>query len=139
VRTLPLLVLVCACGTTPPELADAAVVCPLPATHASGAAGAEVVVVDTDPAPPARFENTWVVTATTPEGAPATVDEITVTGFMPAHGHALPSPPVVAMTAAGALEVSAIDLWMPGTWELRFDVAGAAGADRVTFEVCVAE
>jgi hypothetical protein len=136
VRTSGLVVLLlAACGAPAPELADAFTGCPAP-TVAAGAAGAEVVVIETDPAPPARFENTWIVTATTADGAVATVDDVTVTAFMPAHGHYSPTPPsVAAHGAAGELEVSAMDLWMPGTWEVRFDVAG----DLVVFEVCIGE
>ncbi len=105
----------------------------------TGDAGARVTLVALTPSPPARFTNAWTVTVTDPaDAAIAAPADVTVTTFMPAHGHAGPAVSVTA-GAADALEVAPLELWMPGTWQVDFAVATDAVTDLVRFEVCVEE
>lgn len=115
------------------DTVDAAVC--MPATSAVAASGAEVVVLSMLPSPPARFENTWTVRATTATGAPASAGDVVASAFMPEHGHGTPTPPTVTIGSGDELVIGKLDLWMPGVWEIRFDI----GVDRITFTTCVSE
>ena len=69
-------------------------------------------------------------------GAPVRGAHIAIDGGMPQHGHGLPTKPrVVAEEADGVYVVDGLRFNMGGWWELKFAVDGAAGADRVTFNV----
>lgn len=94
-------------------------------------------IMSGDPAPPIRGDNTWVVEVTA-AGAPVSNAAITVTPFMPAHGHgAAKSVVVEAMPDPGQYQLSPVNLWMPGVWETTIDVTSASGDDQVTFKFCI--
>jgi hypothetical protein len=63
-------------------------------------------------------------------GAPAAGLTLAVTPWMPAMGHGTSTLPAVSETAAGVYLVEPISAYMPGTWQLRTDVAGSV-ADHV--------
>jgi hypothetical protein len=95
----------------------------------TGPNGATIDLLSAVPAPPARFDNAWVVRS--PSGSISQV-----TSWMPAHGHGAQKPAVVTATGdPDQYSIDPIDLWMPGMWEVRIDVPG----DRVTFRFCIAE
>ncbi len=103
----------------------------VPGMIRTGANGAMIELVSSDPAPPARFYNTFIVRS--PDG-PITA----VTPFMPAHGHGTQTP--VVITATGNLdewELDPVDLWMPGLWEVRIDVDHGDAGDRIVFKFCI--
>ncbi len=110
----------------------------MPGMTASGPAGSTITLVAADPAPPARFINSWTIVASDPGGGAMGASAVVVSTFMPAHGHAGP-PPAVTTGAAPELVVTPIDLWMPGLWEVTFAVSHAGGTDRAVFAFCVAE
>ena len=62
----------------------------------------------------------------------ATVDGLTVTvvPWMPAMGHGASVKPTVTAKPGGVYVVTGLSLFMPGTWELRTDLAGGS-TDRV--------
>lgn len=125
-RCLPLLLLVAACAPdeTPPD--DTACDVVEPGATFVGPDGGRVRILATDPAPPARFTNWWTVDvddATT----------MTVSAFMPEHDHGSPTTPTVTVTDEGVV-VGPLELWMPGRWEVRFDLA----VDQVVVPVCIA-
>jgi hypothetical protein len=101
----------------------------------TGAGGARVTLVAIAPDPPARFINNWAISATTPTGGVATAADVRVSTFMPEHGHGQSAPISITDGAAGTIDVTPLDLWMPSLWEVRFTVAG----DGVTFRVCIRE
>lgn len=79
----------------------------------------------------------WTVTVTAPDGAPVPAD-IVFDGGMPQHGHGLPTvPKVVAEDAAGTYVVGGVRFNMPGWWELKVHVHGAAGDDTATFNLAL--
>ena len=135
-RSLALLALLAACGSSAPA-ADAGPDCEpvVPGAVYTGGGGWTVTIVMTNPSPPARFENWWAVTIDDPDGAPM-VDaaNLEVTAFMPEHGHGTPVVPGVTSEPDG-LVVGPLELWMPGRWEVRFDVEG----ERIVVPVCLAE
>src|SRR5262245_22242614 len=107
----------------------------LAGTTWTGPDGASVTIVMTNPTPPARFTNWWAVSVMTADGNWMTNPaQLAVTAFMPEHGHASPTIPTVT-SEPDALVVGPLELWMPGRWEVRFDLAG----ERIVVPVCIDE
>ena len=128
----PLLVLA-ACGPADPEVEPCE---PIVAGDTwTEPEGSVVEIVMMNPTPPARFENWWAVRLTSPDGAPM-IDpaRLAVSAFMPEHDHVSPTSPTV-VAEPEALIVGPLDLWMPGVWEIRFDL----DTERVVVPVCIEE
>ena len=86
-------------------------------------------------------DNEWIVQLNTVTngvvGAPLVGAQLTVTPFMPDHGHVAPKPvKIQAHTEAGQYKLSEINTWMPGLWETTIQVGGM-GADKVVFKTCI--
>jgi len=61
---------------------------------------------------------------------------IAVDGGMPQHGHGLPTRPRVTQNLGeGVYEIEGVRFNMGGWWEFTLAITGAAGADRVTFNL----
>lgn len=94
--------------------------------------------VSSDPAPPIKGDNTWVLDFTDAQGMPLADLEIVVTPMMPDHGHGTPINAVVTATdTAGRYEVTPVNLFMAGLWEITFDITVAGQADSLMFGFCV--
>lgn len=96
--------------------------------------------VDAMPAPPARFDNTWiieVVDATT--NTPMDDIDLEVEPYMPDHMHGTSiACEVTVMDAPGQLQLEPVNLFMPGMWEVRLNFQLDEGAtDQVVFRFCV--
>jgi hypothetical protein len=102
-----------------------------------GADGAlQVTIRQGTPAPPARDLNDWVIEVTDADGQPQGGCTLAVGLFMPAHGHTSTTEPVVAAsTPAGTYTVEDMNLFMPGRWEITFDLVCGALSDQVLFGV----
>jgi hypothetical protein len=109
----------------------------LRATSKDGAVA--VRFVRADPKPPAKGENAFTVAVEDGAGAALADATVAVIPFMPDHGHGASTAPVVAAGATpGTYEVTAVDLFMPGIWQLTFRVTPAGGAAHdVVFTLCV--
>jgi hypothetical protein len=97
-------------------------------------------IMSATPAPPARQDNAWSVQINAiAGGAAATGATITVTPFMPAHGHGAGKTVTVTPSATdpGRYDLTPINLWMPGVWEVTTNVSSAAGNDKVVFKFCI--
>ncbi|MFB1483363.1 FixH family protein [Corallococcus sp. RDP092CA] len=57
-------------------------------------------------------------------GKPVSGVVLSVQPWMPAMGHGVSDVPRVTARAPGTFEVSDMDLFMPGAWELRFTLKG---------------
>ncbi len=104
----------------------------------SGTNGVTVTLVSSTPTPPARGDNTFVLAiehATTP----ATGAAVEVVPFMPDHRHGSPIPAVVSPGAGpGEYQVTPVNLWMPGLWEITVKTVPAGGTqDLVAFRFCI--
>jgi hypothetical protein len=134
-RTLAVLLFLSACtdSTGDPDVPECASVAP-GASWTSGA-GATVTIVATNPSPPSRFTNWWAVTVDDRSGAPM-IDpaRLRVSAYMPEHRHAAPVVPGVTSEMEG-LVVGPLELWMPGLWEIRFDL----DAERIVIPICIVE
>jgi hypothetical protein len=100
----------------------------------------EFKLVSSDPAPPSRGDNTWIVelsTMTAPV-TPVSGADLKVTPFMPDHQHGSGETVIVTPEAdAGRYRLEPVNLWMPGLWEITMRVDGAT-EDRVVFRFCLA-
>ncbi len=78
----------------------------------------------------------WVVTLTTPDGAPVAGAALKVDGGMPRHDHGLPTAPeVTRYLGEGRYLVEGLRFHMPGWWELRLEIAAGNTRDSVTFNL----
>jgi hypothetical protein len=64
---------------------------------------------------------------------------ITAKPFMPDHGHGSSvTPSVTPMGSDGTYQVTDLDLFMPGIWQVTLTITPASGpADSVVFSFCV--
>jgi hypothetical protein len=92
-------------------------------------------IMEADPL--ARFENRWVVQIN--QGStPVTDATLTVTSYMPDHGHVSPiETQITSMPTAGQYELEPIYFSMPSLWEVTIEADSSAGQDSVVFRVCV--
>ena len=91
-----------------------------------------------DPVQPIRVRRmqTMRVQVSDATGRPIEGAAITVDGGMPQHGHGLPTQPKVTRSLGyGVYEVEGVKFNMGGWWEVKFAIAGEAGADTVTFNL----
>jgi hypothetical protein len=95
------------------------------------------------PAPPARNLNNWVIQINSMSagvvGMPATGATMTVTPFMPDHQHGAGAYKVQVdeLPAAGQYQLSQINTWMPGYWEVTIDAQAGAVHDTVVYKFCI--
>ena len=94
------------------------------------------------PAKPAAIHqlHAWQLKISSPSGAPVAQARVQVDGGMPQHGHGLPTRPQVTRALPdGGYLIEGMKFSMTGWWELKFAIDGPAGADRVSFNIVVAE
>jgi hypothetical protein len=99
----------------------------------------EFKLMSSDPAPPARGDNTWVLQLSTMAApvTPVTGAAMSVTPFMPDHEHGSgKTVTVTPMTEPGQYRLEPVNLWMPGLWEITVQVSGAT-SDRAVFRFCL--
>lgn len=92
-----------------------------------------VMLMGADPAPPDVGDNVWTIRVMDTDDNPVDGAKVTVTPFMPAHGHGTsPADFTGTFTENGTYEVGPMDLFMPGKWETTVKVEGES-EDMVTF------
>jgi hypothetical protein len=97
---------------------------------------AVTVTPGVDPVPVGRL-HTWVVGVTAPDGTPVDAD-IAFDGGMPQHGHGLPTvPKAMGRDKEGRTVIGGVRFNMPGWWEVKVHVHGAAGEDTATFNLAL--
>jgi hypothetical protein len=99
-------------------------------------------LISAAPAPPARFDNEWTLQvsqlANGVAGGPITGATISVTPFMPKHGHGSPKDAVITeLSTAGQYKLSPVYLSMPGLWEITLDVTTPSASDSAIFRFCI--
>ena len=92
--------------------------------------------VESDPSPPARYDNLWTLDFTDASGAPVTDMQMTsASTFMPYHGHGWPGSGT-PMSEPGRFKVK-LNLNMRGYFEIKLAVKSTAlGSDNITFNYC---
>ena len=89
------------------------------------------------PVPMNRLHS-WDIWITTPSREPVTGANITVNGGMPAHGHGLPTRPVVVETdVLGKYRIDGIKFTMPGEWVVRLHIDTPFDKDTAEFILMV--
>jgi hypothetical protein len=108
--------------------------------HKHGAANVlDFTLTSITPSPPARGDNTWVVQLTATSGSPVADATVTMTPFMPDHGHGTPiKVNAVALPIAGQYQLSPINVWMPGYWEATIHASQGSTNDSAVFKFCIA-
>jgi hypothetical protein len=83
--------------------------------------------------PPTRGQQSVQLVITDGSGAPAKDLVLDTTPWMPAMGHGASVTPSVSETTPGTYVIDDVDMFMPGTWELRTTISsvGSATADHV--------
>lgn len=130
------------CGTGSGEAPDAGFDCEVEqrddvfvaGMEKTGTTGMTFRLVSSDPAPPARNDNAWVIEIEDAAGAPLEAADVEVTPFMPDHGHGTGIPAIVTPSSdvAGRYDVDPVNLFMPALWDItiRATPAGGTAADR---------
>ena len=95
--------------------------------------------VSADPAPPDVGDNTWTVMITDLGGSPLEAGSVELVPFMPQHGHGTQPSSFAAEPGLepGEFMSTAIDLFMPGLWEVTFEVTHGETTDEVSFAFCL--
>jgi hypothetical protein len=98
------------------------------------------------PAPPARSSegnfNTWVVQVNSMNagvvGAPVDGATLKVTPFMPKHMHGSGVPvEIMPLADPGQYQLSQINLWMQGVWEVTVRATVDTTTDATVFKFCI--
>lgn len=97
-----------------------------------------VTIADASPAEPIRGDNSWTVMVTDLNGGAAPGVSVDASPWMPDHGHGTAVEETVNDLGDGEFEISPLNLFMAGYWEVTLDLADADGnPDQVMFAVCV--
>ena len=95
------------------------------------------VLAESTPAPPSRGRNTFTLRVLDAASKPIAGAQISLSEFIPAHGHSSPTIPTVTPTGEG-YTVGPVSLFMPGLWEVTIEAEASGARDRATFSFCVA-
>jgi hypothetical protein len=126
-----LAILVSGCGTPPTNL-------DLSLEKQSTSGMYRVALVPPSQAAAINQIHSWRVKLATPDGTPVHGAKFQVDGGMPQHGHGLPTQPRVTREVGdGTYALDGMKFSMPGWWEVKLDIQGAPGADKVTFNTVV--
>lgn len=80
--------------------------------------------------------HSWQLILRDAEGRTVDGATLTVNGGMPLHGHGLPTNPLVSNAdGSGTYRIEGLRFNMPGRWELRLKIDGAAGHDTALLEI----
>lgn len=95
-----------------------------------------------DPPTPSRLQlGTWTIQISwEATGDPVTGASLTVRPFMPDHQHGPGDiePQVQELSTPGQYQISHINTWMPGYWEITIDaISPSKVEDSAVFKVCV--
>jgi YtkA-like len=85
-------------------------------------------LVQSSPAPPAQYTNTWTLKVTNASGASPSLAQLTVYPFMPLMGHGSDQVPTVTASADGTFNVADVYLFMPGLWTVTISVVDVPDA-----------
>lgn len=105
--------------------------------------GMQFTLVSSDPAPPARPDNTWVIAIADSTGAPLDGATMSVKPFMPDHNHGTGIVPSITPVAGtpGTYQAKPVNLFMPGVWEITITArpagGGLADTDSAKFTFCI--
>jgi len=97
----------------------------------------EVAVSPPPASAPVNLLHRWHLRLRDADGEDVTGATVVVDGDMPAHGHGLPTQPIVHELGDGRYDVEGMQFQMGGAWYVEFRIAAGAGRDaaRVEFQL----
>ncbi|MGE0326121.1 MAG: FixH family protein [Polyangiaceae bacterium] len=98
----------------------------------------EVMLMDADPAPPAKLANTWMVHIKDANGDNVSGATLTVNPNMPAHGHGSSKAVAVTDMGDGMYQLDPVYMQMAGHWAVPISVTMGADTDSAQFDFCIA-
>jgi YtkA-like len=107
----------------------------LTVTSTSGAK--KFVLVEAQPAPPARGTDTWTLRITDGAGTPLVALPVSVLPFMPDHGHGSSVGATVTAHSDGTYTAAPLYFFMPGVWRVTFASPPDQQADVAEFFFCI--
>lgn len=102
-----------------------------------GSNGVVITLDDSDPAPPARGDNTWTLEISDSTGTAISDATVTVSQKMVDHGHGGAKIINVTSLGDGSYKAAPVNFNMSGYWENYFDVKTATVDDQVDVKICV--
>lgn len=99
------------------------------------------LLLQSDPAPPARGDNLWKLKITAANGTPVG-QQLTAEISMPSHGHNTPIPPMLSFDAGtGTWTINPVHFSMAGVWRINFVVRDPSDTsipiDSAEFNFCL--
>jgi YtkA-like len=95
-------------------------------------------LLSSDPAPPARGNDTWKLSIANAAGQPLSGLNVSVLPFMPDHGHGTSVTPTVTANSDATYTVTPLYFFMPGVWQITFGTTPPGGtADTAVYYFCV--
>lgn len=113
-----------------------------PGMQVASAAGTFTVkLLESVPGPPVKGQNTFTVEIDeTDSGAPLDGLDVTVTPWMPDHGHGT-TPVAVTAAGSGTYTLAPVYTYMSGFWQIQFIIAGTVGetgtTDTAVIPICI--
>ncbi|MCA9642897.1 MAG: FixH family protein [Polyangiaceae bacterium] len=98
----------------------------------------EVMLMDADPAPPAKLANTWMVHVKDASGNNVSGATLSVNPNMPDHGHGSTQTTVVTDMGDGMYQLTPVYMQMAGYWAVPITVTMGADTDTAQFDFCIA-
>jgi hypothetical protein len=100
--------------------------------------GLSITLMEATPAPPQKQSNALVLQVIDAAGKPVDGATLSVTPFMPDHGHGSSVKPTVMPMGGGVYDVSNVYLPMPGLWRLTVTVQMPnVAAEDAAFQFCI--
>jgi len=93
-------------------------------------------LMDSLPAPPDKGDNAWTIQIDSGTGGVDDLD-VTVTPFMPDHGHGTPIESVISDEGGGAYRADPVNMGMRGVWEITVEAENDTESDSAMFVFCV--
>lgn len=99
-------------------------------------------LIESQPGPPQKGDNVWTLAIKNSSGSAQPAATVSVTPFMPDHGHGSPIKAEVSELATpaggGQYRVSPVNLFMPGLWQITVAAQTTGGAsDSAVFAFCI--
>jgi hypothetical protein len=99
----------------------------------------QFVLMSAKPAPPALNDNSWVLRVLDAKGNPLPNPSIvSVTPYMPDHGHGTSAVPVATSNGDGSFTISPLYLYMAGLWQITIVAQSGSQKDSAVFSFCIA-
>jgi YtkA-like len=99
----------------------------------------QVVLVASDPAPPAHGNDTFTIRVLDASGNAVPNPTLAVSLYMPRHGHGSSTAGTTfTPNPDGTYTVTPLTLFMAGLWQVTFNVTSGSQSDTAVFGFCVA-